>query len=304
MPVALEIKSLKVRSLDVDFNELSWELGLSASSCDILDFTFQLLRSESQMGPFDPISVKFEDRFLFIDNNIKGNHLYRQYHYKLVVEEKASGDTREFGPFTLEPEADLIAVELRKHVNLLMREFIGRNCWVLPVRTFGQRCGCWDNDLQKRTRSGCVTCFDTGFVRGYLHPIEMWISIDPSAKTEQETNIAKLQQKNTTARAGHFPTLKPFDIIIEPENNRWRVVKVSSTEQVRASVHQEFQLHLIPKSDMEYRIPLVLDQALKDLFFSPSRNFSNPQTLEAFEKDEFPGIMNLYISTPSELVND
>ena len=302
MPVPLDIRNLKVRSLDVDFNELTWELGPTA--CDVLDFTFQLFRSESSMGPYEPISVEFEDQFVFVDNNIKGFDLYRQYHYKLWVKDKPSGDIKEFGPFTLAPEADLVALELRKHVNLLMREFIGRRCWVLPRRTFGQRCGCWDNDLQKRTRSGCVTCFDTGFVRGYMHPIEMWVSIDPNPKSEQHTNVAKLQQKNTTARCGHFPELKPKDVLIEAENLRWRVVSVTPTEQVRAQVHQEVKVHLIPKSDIEYRIPIVTDKALKDLFLSPSRNFSNPQTLTAFEKDEFPGIMNLYGSTPSTLNND
>lgn len=302
MPVALNIKNFKVRSLDVDFNELTWELGVTA--CSVFDFTFKLLRSESSMGPFDPISVEFEDQYVFVDNNIKGSHLYREYHYKLVVKEKSSGDTKEIGPIKVEPEADLIAVELRKHVNLLMREFTGRTNWILPVRTFGQRCGCWDNDLQKRTRSGCVTCFDTGFVRGYMHPIEMWISIDPSPKTDQTTNVGRLQQKNTTGRGGFFPALKPDDLIIEPENLRWRVTKVTGTEQVRAPVHQELQLHLIPKSDIEYKIPLVFDQALKDMFLSPSRNFSNPQTLEAFERDEFPGIFNLYQSTPATLTDE
>jgi hypothetical protein len=302
MPISLDIKNLRVRSLDVDFNELTWEL--SSSSLDVLDYTFQLFRSESSMGPFAPISVEFEDQYIFVDNNIKGFDLYRQYHYKLVVKEKSSGDTKEFGPFTMAPEADLIAVELRKHVDLLMREFIGRRCWVLPCRTFGQRCGCWDEDLQKKTRSGCPTCYDTGFVRGYMHPIEMWVSIDPNPKANQYTNVGKMQQQNTTARCGHFPELKPNDVIIEPENLRWRVVSITPTEQVRAKVHQEVQLHLIPKSDIEYRIPLVLDKALKDLFLSPSRNFSNPQTLAAFERDEFPDIVSLYGSTPSNLTNE
>ena len=52
----------------------------------------------------------------------------------------------------------------------MLSEFAGRRCIVLPVRTFGQRCGCFNATLNKRTRSGCPTCFDTGFIRGYMYP--------------------------------------------------------------------------------------------------------------------------------------
>jgi hypothetical protein len=295
MPVVLKLQNLRVRSLDVDFNEVSWELA--PTSEDVFDYTFAVLRSESAMGPFDELVSGFEDRYLFIDNNIKAGHNYRQYHYKIRVTHKASVDTEDFGPVSISPDADLAAVEIRKHMNLLMREFAGRRCWLLPRRTFGQRCGCWDNRLQKKTRSGCVTCYDTSYVYGYLHPIETWVQIDPTPKAEQPTNVSKLQQENTTARCGYFPEMKPKDIIIEAENKRWKVVKVTQTEKGRAIVHQELELHRIPSTDIDYKIELVLDHALRDLFISPARNFTNPHTLESFEREEIPRIYGLYEST-------
>jgi hypothetical protein len=74
--------------------------------------------------------------------------------------------------------------------------------------------------------------------------------------------------------------MKPDDILVELENRRWKVTKVTCTEKARAAVHQEVELHEIPPSDMEYAIPLVLDQATKDLWATPLRNYVNPHNLE------------------------
>lgn len=294
MPVSISIKDLKVRSLDHDFNELSWKI--ENTSEDVLDYTFQIFRSESPEGPWDVLGTPFSDRYIFFDNTIKADHRWRKYYYRLEVAQISSGDKKTFGPFTKDPEADLIALELRRHMQLLFREFNGRRCFILPARTFGQRCECWNSALGKQSRSGCVLCFDTGFVRGYLSPIESWCQIEPNAKSEQNTVVGAQQQSNTTGRLAWYPPLKPRDLIIEPENRRWRVVSVVATEHGRAPIHQEVQLHEIPQKDIEFKIPLDLDTALKDLWLSPARNFTNPHNLDNFEAEELPKIFDLYAS--------
>jgi len=290
VPVAVTIKDLKVRSLDADFNELSWKIADTTE--DLLDYTFQVLRSESAEGPWDALGVPFTDRYLFIDNTIKVDHRWRKYFYKIRITKLSDETTTDAGPYTKDPDADLIALELRRHMQLLFREFSGRRCYILPARTFGQRCTCWNESLQKRTRSGCVLCYDTGFVRGYLSPIESWVQIEPNTKAEQNTVVGAQQQSNTTAKLAWYPPLKPRDLIIEPENRRWRVVAVTSTEHGRAPVHQEVQIHEIPGRDIEFKIPLILEDALRDLWLSASRNFTNPQNLQAFEDSEVLDIFN------------
>ena len=292
MPIALEPVNVKVRSLDLDFHEISWEV--SDTSQDALDYQFQVLRSESPEGPFEIISVPFIDRYVFIDNVLQVANRWRTYWYKLRLIYRPDGTSKDHGPYSMLPEPDLITMEVRRHIDLLMQEFAGRRMWVLPTRTFGQRCDCWSVPLQKKVRSGCSRCYDTTFVRGYLAPIEIWGQIDPSPKSEQTSNVGTLQQSNTTARMGCYPPLKPRDVIVEAENRRWRVVQVSQTEKGRAILHQELQLHEIPERCMEYSVPLDMDTAMKDLFITPARNFSNPQNLEAFERDVVPNIMSLY----------
>lgn len=292
----LNVRALKVRSLDVDFNELSWKID--DTNEDVLDYTFQVLRSESPAGPWDALTEPFSDKYLFYDRFNKPFHVYRSLFYVLRVTSKTTGDSKDFGPVQREADADLITRELRRHIALLLREFAGRRCWLLPVRTFGQRCTCWNKTLQKRTRSGCALCYDTGFVRGYMHPIEVFVQVDPSSNAaEQNTNIGALQQQNTTARVVDIGLIKPRDILIEPENRRWRVVQVNQTEHGRAPIHLELQLHQIPASDIEYTIQLQMEHALRDLWLAPARNFTNPQNLSSFEDEEIPRIFSLYGTT-------
>jgi hypothetical protein len=292
--IGISVDDVVVRSLDVDHFEVSWKL--KPTSQDILDYTFQVLRSEAAMGPFEAVSAEMDDRFFFVDNRIASGNDFRQWFYTIRVKDKQSGDTKDFGPVSPGADADLIAAELRKHINLLMQEFIGRRCWVFPVRTFGQRCSCWNPTLQKRTRSHCLTCYDTGFVRGYMTPIEVWASIDPDTKNEQNMTLGPTQQSNTSAKLGFFPPVKPRDVIVEAENIRWRIVTVGGTEQVRAQVHQEITLHKIPSTDIEYRLPLDPGGALQNLWLSPPRNFSNPHNYEGFTSEDYINAQRLYTS--------
>jgi len=292
MTVAIDVQNLRVRSLDADFHEISWELASTTE--DIFDYTFQLLRSEGPEGPFEPLTPEMEDKYLFVDNTIRRGHQYRTYYYRLRVRSKADGQTKDFGPAYGEADPDLIARDVRKNANILFREFAGRRCWVFPVRTFGQRCECWDPILQKKVRSGCLTCFDTSFVRGYMSPIEAWVQMDPNPKAEQNMSVGPAQTQATTARMGYWPPLKPRDLVIEPENLRWRVGSVSNTQRLRAVLHQEVQLSQIPLTDIEYKLEFDIGEALKDMWLAGSRNYTNPQTLEAAGNEEIPDILGIY----------
>lgn len=293
MGVLLALRAFRVRSLDIDYNELTWKLV--DTSEDVFDYTFQVLRSESPEGPFDALTPPFQDRYIFVDNTLSTGNRWRKYFYKVrIARVDTPADFVDSDPVAKEPDPDLVTLELRRHMQLLFQEFAGRRCWILPARTFGQRCSCWNPKLRQRTRSGCATCFDTGFVRGYMHPIEQWLQIDPSPKTKQVMPVGNSQQVNTSMRMAYYPPVNPDDVVIEAENRRWKVISVSMTEKGRAVLHQEVQLHEIPPKDIEFSIPLDLNAALKDLWLSPSRNFTNPQQLDTFMDSEMPNIFSLY----------
>lgn len=296
----LTVVDVAVVSLDVDYVELSWRIKETTE--DVLDYTFRVLRSESPGGPWDDLTGEFVDRYIVRDILPRPFHDARILHYLIRVTNKRTGASVDYGPYNKKSTDDLLGLELKRHLQILFREFAGTRCWILPVRTFGQRCTCWDGILSKRVRSGCATCFDTGFVRGYLNPVEVWIQIDPgSSLSEQNQNTGPTHQMNTTARVPDFGLGKPRDILVEADNIRWRVVAVNYTEHNRAPVMLEYQLHRIPENDIEYRIPINTQEALRDLRSTPARNFSNPHNLESFNSEELPRIYSMYNSTYTKL---
>ncbi len=297
----IEAVGLTVVSLDIDYLEVSWKIKDTTE--DVLDYTFQVLRSESPGGPWDPVTEEITDKYIVRDILPQPFHAGRFMHYILRVRNRMTGIMQEYGPTTKRPDDDLVSLELKRHLQILFREFAGTRCWILPVRSFGQRCpSCWDKVLSKRTRSGCGTCFDTGFVRGYLNPVEVWLQIDPgSSLSEQNQNTGPTHQMNTTAKLPDFGLGKPRDILIEGDNRRWRIGSVNFTEHNRAPVMLEYQLHQIPEGDIEYKIPVNLDEALRDIRFSPARNFTNPYNLESFHKEEIPRIYSMYATTYTKI---
>ena len=274
----LQVKNLAVKSLDVDHLDLFWEIGDTYD--DPHDYTFIVERSESPEGPWDQISEGFSDKYFFRDVMSRPFHRHRQLWYRIRITRISDSNVVYSDHATKQPDPDLTAQEVRRLEFLLLREHIGRVVWVFPVRTFGQRCrACYDKVSRTRTRSNCLTCYDTTYTRGFLDPIAVPIQIDPAPKVTQQTALTESQEQNATARAPYFPPLKPRDVIVEAENIRWQVVTVTETQRLRATLHYEITLHRIPESDIEYRLPINIDD-LRTLQPSPGREFTNPHHLE------------------------
>lgn len=288
-----------VRGFSLDFLDVSWEI--EDTFLDPHDFMMSVYRSESPMGPWDLVAGPFEDRYRFVDNRVNLLDRWRALYYKVQSTSKTDPtNIAESEAFYFDAQPDLIASEIQRLERLLWEEFAGRRCFIFPVRTFGQHCpNCFDGPdkgkgfTSQKRRSQCLTCYDTGFVRGYFDPIEIFMQLDPSPQSIQNLPMAEREQNDTGARLPNFPLLKPRDIIVEAENRRWRVVKVTPTERLRSVVHQELQLHEIVKGDIEFQIPIRLDD-LRNFEPSPGRNFTVPQNLESFELEAIKDVFGIY----------
>jgi hypothetical protein len=293
----LHIERLLVRSLEIERKEVTWET--TNTSADPLDFTFQVLRSESPEGPFEAVSPIFEDRYLFVDSRIPAGDKFRQLWYRLRVTHKTSGETKETGSVTHEAEPDLVAQFIRRSEQTLFTQIVGRQCWLLKRRSFGPRCpSCWDRTTQKRTRAQCLDCFNTGFLRGYHDPVEVWVQIDPPGKSVKNNAQQIDHEVFSSARMTFYPNLNPHDVLVEAENKRWRVVTVQLSERLRAPIKQEFQLRQIQDTDIEYRLPINVQRALRDIQPSPSRMFTNPADLASAIDERVPNLFDNYPSYP------
>jgi hypothetical protein len=289
----LIIKNLFIKSLDIDRLDLFWEI--ENTSEDPLDYTFTIERSESQGGPWTQLCEPFSDKYFYRDIIVNLFHKWRIYWYRIKITKKSNGEISYSDKRSQEPEPDLAAAEARRLCLIAFREHLGRIAWIFPVRTFGQRCpACYDPITKNRIRSQCLTCYDTGFAGGYMNPIQTLVQVDATPKGIEQISLTETQQRNTTARTPYFPIVKPDDIIVEAENLRWRVSRLSTSEKLRSVIYHELNLHEIPRSDIEYRIPINIED-LKNLEPSPQREFTNPQNLESTQgKDWFKNILTGY----------
>jgi len=267
----LEIVDFRARTLNLSSIQVSWAIAPTPE--DVLDYRFQVLRAEGPEGPWQEMTGPFVDRYLFLDNFPEPFNFGRPLHYRLRVQHAVTLAVKEFGPALVDEEPDLIALEVRRHWDVTLYELNGRRCWLFPARTFGTTCkACYDKITQRVTASRCEQCYGTGYARGFHHPVEMWMKVDPTPKLNNATGAVVSQLGATRAYLGAFPRVKQKDLIVEPNNRRWRVASVESTERLRAILHQAITLVECAPGDIEMDVPVVVSD-LETLALAAERNY-------------------------------
>jgi hypothetical protein len=288
----LTIQDVKVNSFSLSHLDVFWEVAVSGSSPN--DYAYVVERSYAEYGPFEQVSTTIIDRYHFRDTSATGwvNHWDTLY-YRIKVTDRRSGAVT-YSPsngsgVSMSARPNLAALEMARQTNLKLKEFTGREVLVFKKRTFGAHCpACMSTIQQRRVRSGCKTCFGTGFVGGYHAPLLTWIQISDAPNQESTTEAGKIQIKNGAFKAGNTPALDSGDILVEADNRRWSVRPgVNVVEHGRAAIRQEGTLFAIPRDGVEYELPVnySLDKQ-RALEASPNRGYTVPQTLEAVSLDK------------------
>jgi hypothetical protein len=282
----LEVINIRVRSFDLSYLDVYWDIKPSFE--DILNFDFVVEKSRSEFGPYRDVHNPVINSFHIRDNTVKGQHsFYNKLWYRVRVRNRETGEEESWpklGGAKLAALPDLAALEMARINNLKLKEFSGRKVWIFPKKTSGQRCPiCFDEVSQRRLRSSCLNCFDTGWVGGYNAPVESYGMVITPNEATTHAPFGDMQTENTSILLGNYPELFEGDIIIEAENIRWRVgSNIGKVNKARALVRQQAPIHHIPKSDMEYSLPMNLGaDEIRELQASPERNYTNPQTLES-----------------------
>jgi len=258
-----------VRSLSPTANELSWEI--ESTTEDPLDYTFRLYRSEGPQGPWDPITDTFTDKYYYIDTVIPKYRHARHLFYKIKITHRPSASESWSSAFHTDSPSNKYADKISRLERLAFRKFAGQRVLVLPIRTFGFRCSCWDPVTGKRQGSECLLCYNTGFVGGYMNAIETYVKIDA-----EPYKIVPAQGQETEPRANNiiatnYPVIKPYDLIIQPDlNYRWKVSVVSPTRLGGSLVHQNLTVAGCAPGDMAFSIEIDETTVLQN---------NRPQTL-------------------------
>lgn len=271
----ITVGDIVVQSFDLDHLDLFWTVEETGE--DVQDYDFYVLRSGSPGGPYHTLSGPLVDLYTFRDTQVGLLHQWKDIYYRVRVVKRSTGDSAEYpedNGARMEARPPLDALEIRRQEYVLFKEHIGKKCWLFKRRHWGTRCpSCFIPHMDRRSRSKCITCYDTGYAGGYHAPIECYIQFDPETHSNQLASLEKQEQVNTTAKALWYPPIDPQDVLVESTNLRWEVFSQSRTERLRAVVHQILQLHRIPPGDIEYALPVNVDLPVQD---AGSRSFTNP----------------------------
>lgn len=265
----LRFRNIRVRSLLPDYMEVSWVVESVFE--DVLDYDLRVQRSESPEGPFDYLTDSFTDKYLFIDSRVDTTtRKHRKWWYRVEQTKRSTSQVEYTEAATRGPRPDLIAMELRRQAMLRYKKISGRQCWLFPLRTFGQRCGtCYDRVTGECTSDRCPTCYNTTFARGYLDPVETWVQFEPTS-TSVAIDIRRREDPQlVVAHMGYYPEPKTGDLLVEPENRRWVVKSAHPAERLRAPVRYDIQLVESALGSAEHDVPVKFDQLHQTDFANP-----------------------------------
>jgi hypothetical protein len=293
----LRLNNIRVRSFDISCYDIYWDLVSPFE--DPNDYSFVVERSQAQFGPYVDATGEFTNKFHFRDLVAPlSRGFYTPVYYRIRVKRLLDNKVQVFpdtlAGVTLEAKPDLEALEMARQERLRLREIEGREVVVFPRKTFGVVCGCFDKVMKRKVRSMCSTCFDTGWVGGFNTPLRLFAQIvSPRQETTVRPKVAEIGVENGSGRFPNFPELFPGWIIVEGENIRWRVGDgIRKVRKSRSLVRQEAPLHRIPKTDIEYLLPINIAN-IEDFEPSPERNFTNPHNLETDSViDELLGVFS------------
>ena len=219
-------------------------------------------KSDSPEGGWVTIAKRTFTEIQSVLDNDSNNTFYNhaQEYYRLVVYDA----NKIVGPVTAMGVADPYGAEIARRHAIRLKEGRSGNLMYLFVRMKnGVRCPeCWDELLQKRTRSDCEACNDTGWMHGYYEPYPIYVSVG----TENETMDHLLDGPSNTnnkiqAWTANYPILNNGDLVIEPRNrNIWCVIGREFSTHKRVITKQNVMMDRLDGDDPVWslvsRIPL------------------------------------------------
>lgn len=288
----LVVSEILVRSLSTEYVHVVWKIEDTEEDTSAYDF--YVLRSGAETGPYDVMSGPLVDTFVWRDNASPSLRLDESYYYRVRVVHRASSRTLEFGrrPFaevldgkdpggaSRRPGPNLVAREISRRLGIGLSQFEGRTVWIYPIRAFGARCSeCWNSTLQERS-SWCTSCYGSGFAGGFYTPLQVFAGRSVSPVGVRLDQIGTTEPTIKAFKIGPYPEVKVNDVVIESTNDRWRVNSVEPSEMQGALVSQNLICARIPRSDVEYLLPLKGVDPIR-LADTEERQFVSPTNLES-----------------------
>ena len=154
-------------------------------------------------------------------------------------------------------EVDQITWEYEEMVrrNQWLFEQVGEPAYLMFRKWRGEPCGCLSGTQQPKT--GCRSCYETGFIGGYIGPYDV-LFVPPDSALIRELDEGGIK---TTRDSRSFLTRTPIvqngDLVIRRNGDRNVINNVVYKMPRGIILQQDFAVSLLPPGDTRYLIPVV-----------------------------------------------
>jgi len=256
----LEVKNFHIRSVEIPQIVLEWEISPTFEHLD--NYVFEVYRSGSPDNDWEKLAT-LVDAYYYVDPIEHMKSLLSKWFYKLVVRNIVKGDEVTIGPIWLKQPRDNDAVALLREVTrrnqMLLKNYIGQQAFILKRRTFGEHCTeCWDPIKRIVTKSHCEACYRTGWKGGYFLPIPIYIGSQPESESRRISEMGIDETADNLFWTDSYPLLSPGDVLVLHETHiRYRIVNVQTKTAIQgACSRQIFSAKALPPSDIIYKVPI------------------------------------------------
>jgi len=201
----------------------------------------------------DPYSTSFYD-----DASVRGvTHKFLDVFYRVQISGLSGQGVSITDPYGQTVQDDKYAREIVRRRNIVLRLHSGQHFDFLRRKTFGTFCPtCYDDVLQRTTKSKCTTCYDTGYVGGYYGALEVFGQLSERPVREMHQLFGQWQDQDAVLYVDATPPINPKDIIVDRIARRWIALNVGSAGKAMHTIGQIIQLRQIEKDDIAYAVPV------------------------------------------------
>lgn len=269
---------------DIEFEETNCHIASIASpsilvrwkikktSQNLKDLYLFIYRGESpsEMAQINSAPIPANTYPEYVDTTIKLKMLQKNYYYRIEGREIIDGvviKTFSSKNFTWQGDLDIIGMYIIDEHRFAFEHVLGVPVFIYKKMNEGTRCPeCWDSVLKRVTKSNCVSCFGTGFTRGYYNPLPAWMDLNPDPTMFQIADFGVKEPSQTDCLFIHYPILQANDIILELEPMRfWRVTNQRGSEKNRNTLLQVARFDEVNRSDIEQQLEVDQDLRFKML---------------------------------------
>lgn len=250
---------------------VSWEF--EETVIPLSRYTINIYKGESSTElSLEASGILAEAFSTYEDRNARLLSPDRVYYYQVEAVNLNTGNKLRGKITDHSGEPDVIGDYVVTEHNFLFQQVIGLPCYVYKKQTQGTaRCtNCWDDILQRVTKSKCTLCHGTGFVGsgigGYYNPSYTWIDFSQDIKTQSVNQWGPTKEKQSDLFMSNYPRLSNGDLIIELiSGDVWKVFMVRETERRRCPMLQIVRADEMTRDSIEGQILAIVPAHIKDM---------------------------------------